>query len=161
MTPSYHFDVSDETVAALRHLRHPWRGWRHERDLFVIGLESGTTLRLTIERLEVEPGFEVRWLRADLVDADVEPVASSFETGGNDVVIFSSEIWADDLSRITDGPPGCSPESAVIASTVTDSLLLENTAGEHMLVRCGAEGLQVVHDLQVIREFAATRGYTM
>jgi hypothetical protein len=161
MTRSYHFDVTDETVAALRHLRNSWRGWRHEQDAFLVTLESGTTLRLAIERSEIAPGFEARWLRADLVEAAVDPVASSFESGRNDVVIFSSEFWADERGSITDGPPGCSPETAVIASTATDALLLENPAGDHMLVRCSAAGLEIMHEIEAIREFARARGYSM
>jgi hypothetical protein len=157
----YHFDVSDETIAVLRHLRRAWRGWSHEGETFTVELDDGTISRMRIEHAEIEPGLEARWLRADPGTAGIPPVASSFDSGGNDVVIFSSEVWIDEQSNVSHGPPGSSPEDAVAVLIVTDAILLENRAGEHMLLRCVPGGIEIEREIEAIRRFAGSRGYTL
>jgi hypothetical protein len=155
----YHFDVSDETIAVLRHLRRAWRGWSHDGEIFSVELDNGTVSQMRIERAEIEPGLEARWLRADTAAIPVAPVASSFDSGGNDVVIFSSEVWIDEQANVSHGPPGSSPEDAVAVLIVTDAILLENPAGEHMLLRCAVDRMEIVTEIEEIRRFAGMRGY--
>src|SRR5687768_3229429 len=110
---AYSFDVTETTIAALRQLRQPWRGWLLEEKAFKVGLDSNNICLIRIDRIEVEPGLQVSRLQADLVDGSLDAPEASFSAEGNDVVLFNSEFWTDGVSHPNDGPPGSCPDGAV------------------------------------------------
>lgn len=157
----YRFDVTDETIAALRRLRQPWRGWALQGESLAVSLDSGATVLIRIDRKEIEPGFSVSRLRADVVARDLPAVESSFNAGTNELVLFSTEIWTDETANVFEGPPGSSPDSTVISCTVTDSIMIESSAGEALLIRCKASELALLRDVELVRAFARERGYSL
>jgi hypothetical protein len=156
----YRFDVTDETITALRRLRQPWHGWALQGESLAVSTGSGEVVLVRIDRKEIEPGFPVQRLRADRVTRDLPAVESSFNSGANDLVLFSTEIWSDGASLAFEGPPGSSPDSAVVSCTITDSIMIESSSGEVILIRCRAGELALLRDVEIIHEFARERGYS-
>ena len=105
----HHHAADDATLNALRHLRHPWRGWESNAGIVrVQTVTDGMVVRMTVTHAEPEPGFRVRRIAADFERGAVRPVRAiaGFEGGTNDVVILEGESWLTRLVRPTAGATG-------------------------------------------------------
>jgi hypothetical protein len=159
--------ADDTTLNALRHLRHPWRGWEIANGVVrVQTVDDGVVVRMTVAHAEPETGFHVRRIAADFEKGAVRPVraVAGFEGGSNDVVILEGESWltrllraSDDASDdaraatlaalggtaavdtlVTHGHPRERPARADACCGTTDAVLVASPRGLTWLARLGA-----------------------
>lgn len=181
----YRYQATDATIELLRRLKAPWQAATlHARSL-VVETDDGT-IRLSVEREEVEAVLEVHRIHADPVTGETsefldEPVrevtVADLATGRNDVVLFTGETWTEEPAGGAagdgngtsppqviqlSGRPGQRPASAAIVCTTTDAIVVAAGSGEGILIRIGARpmSLEVVQDRAAIARFLVLRGYT-
>lgn len=173
-----HDHTADEpTLAALHHLRNPWRGWELADDGRAIRVQTsdGVVVRLTADPAEPEPGFTVRRLAAGFEPGAVRPVPlrGGFDIGFNDVVVLAGESWLVRLVRAADGDEaaaagalvtrghaGARPATADARCATTDAVLVVSGRGLAWLARLGdaPDALEVTTDGGAVRDFMAARG---
>jgi len=169
------YQVTEESVDALRKLRAPWREMHRSEAAVSIATAEGIAVRLTVERADVEPLLEAYRLRADVVREAREGEAlavGDLALGTNDVVLFNGETWAEaagetgrgDAAGQTlqfTGHAGQRSETAVAVCTTTDALVAAAGTGEGVLIRIGNRpfSLDVVSDRVTIARFLVQRGY--
>lgn len=165
------------TLAALHHLRNPWRGWELADDGRALRVQTsdGVVVRLTADPAEPEPGFAVRRLAATFEPGAVRPVPlrGGFDIGFNDVVVLAGESWlvrlvraadgdeaAADGALVTHGHAGDRPGSAEARCATTDAVLVVSGRGLAWLLRlAGTTGaLEVTTDRGAVGEFLVSRG---
>lgn len=173
-----HDHSADEpTLAALHHLRNPWRGWEVADDGRAVRIQTsdGVVVRLTVLPAAPEPGFAVRRIAAGFEQGVVRPVAlrGGFDIGFNDVVVLAGESWlvrlvraadsdeaAADGALVTHGHAGDRPEAADARCATTDAVLVVSGRGLAWLARLGEapDALEVSTDRGTVREFLTARG---
>ena len=134
----HHHAADDATLNALRHLRHPWRGWETSAGIVRVQTATdGVVVRMTVAHAQPEPGFHVRRIAADFERGAVRPVRAiaGFEGGTNDVVILEGESWLTRLVR-----PGATADASGTADDARAATLAAIggvPAGDRALVTHG------------------------
>jgi hypothetical protein len=166
----YTFVADTDSLEALRRLRRGWAGWELAEGEFRVRLRDGGTVRLHVDRAEIEPGFEVSCLVADFLPrAESLPVRdSAFTSHPNEVAVFRGVTWLErrpDLgpehSIQYSGIPGFDiPESAVAKCDFTDAVAV-TAEGVALVVRLALRPgwLELLSDPEEVAKFLALRGY--
>lgn len=166
----YTFIADTDSLEALRRLRRGWAGWELAEGEFRVRLRDGGTVRLHVDRAEIEPGFEVSCLVADfLPQSESLPVRdSAFTSHANEVAVFRGVTWLErrpDLgpehSIQYSGIPGFDiPDSAVAKCDFTDAVAV-TTEGAALVVRLALRPgwLELVSDPEEVTRFLTLRGY--
>ncbi len=166
---AYSFIADTDSLEALRRLRAGWAGHEMAEGEFRVRLRAGGTVRLHVDRAEIEPGFEVSCLVADfLPDEGALPSRDSgFTSHGNEVTVFRGVTWMElrpdlgpDHSIQFSGMPGFEiPESAVAKCDFTDAISI-TAEGAGMIVRLALRPgwLEVVTEDAQVARFLEVRG---
>lgn len=174
MTREYKFVAGDDSLEALRKLRHGWAGWELREGALVVRLRDGGAVRAHVDSAEIEPGFEVSsivadWF-ADAADAGLAELPakdSPFSSDGNDVVVFRGISWIEqrpDLGKDTaitfSGNPLMAPDSPEAICDTSDAVAIIAEEGA-FLVRISLKPghLEVIEDPQQVEPFLEGRGY--
>ena len=171
----YHYQATEETIAALRKLRGAWSRMHVADTAVTIVLADGVGVCIQVEAADVEDAFEAFRLTATV---DPSPMVygdafDAFVAGGNDIVVFSGATWGEPGAVTRDpivnqsstvafsGHPGQISESAEMVCLTSDAVVVANTAGSGLLIRTGLKPytLDVIHDPQLVRTFLLERGY--
>jgi hypothetical protein len=166
----YTFIADTDSLEALRRLRRGWAAWELAEGEFRVRLRDGGTVRLHVDRAEIEPGFEVSCLVADfLAESESLPTRdSAFTSHANEVAVFRGVTWLErrpDLgpehSIQYSGIPGFDvPESAVAKCDFTDAVAV-TSEGAALVVRLALRPgwLELVTDPEEVAQFLALRGF--
>lgn len=182
----YRYQATDATIEALRRLKAPWQAATlHARALMV--RTEDATIRLSVEREDVEAMLEAQRIRADVVTEPAEEERSEprqevavtdLGAGRNDVVLFTGETWVEAPATGSgtggDGNGASPPQliqfsgragqrspAASIVCTTTDAVVVAAGSGEGILIRIGARpmSIEIVQDRAAIARFLVLRGY--
>jgi hypothetical protein len=168
---TYSFIADTDSLEALRRLRGGWAGHEMAEGEFRVRLRAGGTVRLHVDRAEIEPGFEVSCLVADfLPDQGTLPVRDSpFTSNANDVAVFRGITWFErrpdlgpDHSIQYSGIPGLEiPETAVAKCDFTDAIAVTAEGGA-IVVRIALRPgwLELVEDPEQVAKFLTLRGFS-
>lgn len=166
----YTFIADTDSLEALRRLRRGWAAWELAEGEFRVRLRDGGTVRLHVDRAEIEPGFEVSCLVADfLAESESLPTRdSAFTSHANEVAVFRGVTWLErrpDLgpehSIQYSGIPGFDvPDSAVAKCDFTDAVAV-TSEGAALVVRLALRPgwLELVTDPEEVAKFLALRGF--
>jgi hypothetical protein len=167
---TYTFVADTDSLEALRRLRRGWAGWEMAEGEFRVRLREGGTVRLHVDRAEVERDFEVSCLVADFTSGEGELPSrdSAFTSHDNEVAVFRGVTWLErrpDLgphhSIQYSGIPGIEiPEEAVARCDFTDAVAI-TTEGAAMVVRLALRPgwLELVSDPREVETFLSLRGF--
>ncbi|HRN52141.1 MAG TPA: hypothetical protein PK788_01465 [Gemmatimonadaceae bacterium] len=167
---SYSFIADTDSLGALQRLRHGWAAWELAEGEFRVRLRDGGTVRVHVDRAEIEPGFEVSCVVADFID-DSESLPlrdSAFTSDGNDVVVFRGITWFErrpdlgpDHTIQFSGIPGIElPDGAVAKCDFTDAIAIVSEGGAVVVRLALRPGwLEVVDSPEEVAKFFALRGY--
>ena len=172
MTREYKFVAGDDSLEALRKLRHGWAGWDLIDGQLYVRLRDGGAVRAHVDSAEIEPGFEVSSVVADyFVDSTSLPAVpvkdSPFTSDGNDVVVFRGVSWIEqrpDLGKDTaitfSGNPTQAPESPEAICDTTDAVAIIAESGA-ILVRIALKPghLEIIDAPDQVEPFLEGRGY--
>jgi hypothetical protein len=165
----YSFIADTDSLEALRRLRRGWAGWELAEGEFRVRLRGGGTVRMHVDRAEIEPGFEVSCLVADfLPEQEALPGRDSpFTSDGNEVAVFRGMTWLEprpDLGRehsiqYSGIPRYEIPEAAVAKCDFTDAVAVRSDGGA-LVVRLALRPgwLEVVEDPEEVTKFLSLRG---
>ena len=167
----YTFVADTDSLEALRRLRRGWAGWELAEGEFRVRLRDGGTVRLHVDRAEVEPGFEVSCVVADFLPGEENlPLRdSAFTSHGNEVAVFRGVTWLErrpdlgpDHTIQFSGIPGFEiPETAVAKCDFTDAVAI-TTEGVGFVVRLALRPgwLELVSDPDEVAKFLLLRGFS-
>lgn len=167
---TYHFIADTDSLEALRRLRRGWAGWELAEGEFRVRLREGGTVRVHVDRAEIEPGFEVSCVVADYLpeQATIPMRDSPFTSHANEVAVFRGTTW---LERRPDlGPehtiqysaiPGIEiPEVAVAKCDFTDAVAVTAEQGALVIRLALRPGwLEVVEESDEVQRFFSLRGF--
>lgn len=167
---TYSFIADVDSIEALRRLRRGWAGWEIAEGEFRVRLREGGTVRLHVDRTEIESGFEVSCLVADFIPEQATiPVRDSwFTSQGNDVAIFRGVTWLEPRPDL--GPdhtiqysaiPGIElPDAAVAKCDFTDAIAVTSANGG-LVVRLALRPgwLEVLEKSDEVEKFLSLRGF--
>ncbi len=168
---TYSFIADTDSLEALRRLRGGWAGHEMAEGEFRVRLRSGGTVRVHVDRAEIETGFEVSCLVADFLPEQGELPArdSAFTSDANEVAVFRGITWVEPLPDVGpdhsiqySGIPGLEvPETAVARCDFTDAIAV-TTEGAALVVRIALRPgwLELVEDPEEVTKFLALRGFS-
>lgn len=171
MTPrDYTFVADSDSLEALRRLRRGWAGWELAEGEFRVRLREGGTVRAHVDRVAIEPGFEVSCLVADLLleQSEVPARDSPFTSHANDIAVFRGVTWVEPRPDL--GPdhtiqysaiPGYAiPDTATAKCDFTDAFSI-TTEGAALVVRLALRPgwLEVVEGAGEVAKFLSLRGF--
>jgi hypothetical protein len=167
----YTFIADTDSLEALRRLRRGWAGWELAEGEFRVRLRDGGTVRLHVDRAEVEPGFEVSCVVADFLpeEENLPPRDSAFTSHRNEVAVFRGVTWLErrpdlgpDHTIQFSGIPGFDiPDTAVAKCDFTDAVAI-TTEGVGLVVRLALRPgwLELVSDPDEVAKFLGLRGFS-
>lgn len=180
----YRFQADQDSIEAFRTLRAPWSSLKWNIDGVHIELENGHSVRIEVDRHDIEPGFAATCIVADSIDPgqyapdldDAESIDISFmESDNNEVVLFTGATWlsastlggngevAQGLEAVVQqsGSPADIPESAEAVCISNDALLAASPSGLGCLIRLAsvAGRMEVITDRAVIAAFLTLRSW--
>lgn len=171
MPRSYSFIADTDSLDALRRLRRGWAGWELAEGEFRVRLRAGGTVRMHVDRSEIEPGFEVSCLVADFLpeQATLPARDSPFTSHTNEVAVFRGVSWLEprpdlgpDHTIQFSGVPGLEiPEAAVAKCDFTDAVAVTAEGGALVIQLALRPGwLEVIEDPEQVARFLELRGYS-
>ncbi len=166
----YSFIADVDSLDALRRLRRGWAAWELAEGEFRVRLREGGTVRVHLDRAEIETGFEVSCLVADFVlgDSTLPARDSAFTSQANDVTVFRGVTWlekrpelgADHSVQFSGSAAIEIPDSAVAKCDFTDAIVI-SSEGTAILVRLALRPgwLEVVTDPEAVAKFLEIRDF--
>ena len=125
MTRRYRFVAGEDSMDALRLLRRGWAGLSLGEGEVTVRLAQGGAVRVHVDAMEIEPGFHVASVVAEVVPLDValpdgEPLegAFPFSDGDHDVLVFRGVSWLESLPDLGDDGAERSSEGHTVDSLV-------------------------------------------
>ena len=174
MTRRYRFVAGEDSMDALRLLRRGWAGLSLGEGEVTVRLAQGGAVRVHVDAMEIEPGFHVASVVAEVVPLDValpdgEPLegAFPFSEGGNDVLVFRGVSWLESLPDLGDdvtvqfsGPAHLAPAEPEAVCDTTEAVVVL-AREERLVIRVGLRPghLDMIRDPEEVADFLETWGY--